>query len=100
METSTHHLKPEPVRTTEFTLALDESEAEQALAPGYEPLLIGRAWKAGRYSGEDFTIQADGTAWRPAGNKLFLQERRQEQEGSLRMTSRAWQLAHAAGRRR
>ncbi len=84
-----HHLKPQPVRITEFAPALSGPQAEQALAPGYEPPVIGGAWKAGCYWGEDFVLQPDGTVGCPAGKKLFLQERRQERNGSLRMVYEA-----------
>jgi len=82
-----HHLKP--VRTTEFSPALDTPQAGQAPVQGYEPPVVGGAWKTGRYSGEDFALQPDGTVRCPAGNSLFLQERRQEREGSLRMVYEA-----------
>jgi hypothetical protein len=84
-----HHLKPEQVRTTEFAPAFNASNAEQALVSGYEPPIIGRTWKTGRYAGEDFTLQADGTVCCPAGKNLFLQEHRQERDGSLRMVYEA-----------
>lgn len=84
-----HHLKPEPVRTTEFAPALGTPQTGQVSAQGYEPPVIGGTWKAGYYSGEDFALQADGTVCCPAGNKLFLQEHRQERDGSLRMVYEA-----------
>ncbi|HEX4203031.1 MAG TPA: hypothetical protein VHZ51_02295 [Ktedonobacteraceae bacterium] len=84
-----HHLKPEPLRIAEFAPAFGEPQTEQAPAQGYEPPVIGGAWKAGCYSGEDFALQADGTVCCPEGKKLFLQERRQEQDGSLRMVYEA-----------
>jgi len=82
-------LKPEPLRTTEFAPALGEPQAEQAPAPGYEPPVIGRTWKAGCYSGKDFALQPDGTVCCPAGNRLFPQEHRQERDGSLRIVYEA-----------
>ncbi|WP_242527267.1 hypothetical protein [Ktedonosporobacter rubrisoli] len=84
-----HHLKPEPVRTTEFAPALATFQSEQVPASGYEPPVIGKAWKAGRYSGGDFTLQTDGTVGCPEGKKLFHQECRQERDGSLRMVYEA-----------
>ena len=84
-----HHLKPVALRTTEFAPALGAQQAGQAPAQGYEPPVIGGGWKAGRYAGEDFTLQADGTVCCPEGKKLFLQERRQEGDGSLRMVYEA-----------
>ena len=84
-----HHLKPEPLRTTEFAPALGEQQAGQTPTQGYEPPVIGGAWKAGCYSGEDFTLQADGTVRCPAGNSLFSQERRKARDGSLRVVYEA-----------
>jgi hypothetical protein len=84
-----HHLKPEQVRTTEFASALDEPPVGQAPAQGYEPPVIGGAWKAGRYSDENFALQADGTVCCPADKKLFPQERRRERDGSLRIVYEA-----------
>ncbi len=84
-----HHLHPDPVRTTEFAPALDAPQAGQTSMGGYEPPVIGGTWKAGCYSGEDFALQADGTVCCPEGKKLFLQEHRQERDGSLRMVYEA-----------
>jgi hypothetical protein len=80
-----HHLKPEPVRTTEFVPALDQPEAGQPPAQGYGAPVIGRAWKAGRYSGQDFALQPDGTVLCPAHQKLLPHEHRREADGSLRV---------------
>jgi hypothetical protein len=84
-----HQLDPTPLRTTEFAPAFSEQQAGQTPKPGYEPPVIGGAWKAGCYSGEDFTLQVDGTVRCPAGNSLFSQERRQERDGSLRVVYEA-----------
>src|SRR5262249_7327582 len=75
-----HVLKPEPLRTTEFAPALCTLQAEQAPAQGYEPPVVGGAWKAGRYAGKDFALQPDGTVCCPAGKRLFPQEQRQERD--------------------
>jgi hypothetical protein len=80
-----HHLKPERLRTTEFAPALDETTTSQ----GYEPPVIGRTWKAGRYAGENFALQPEGTVCCPAGNQLFPQDRRREEDGSLRIVYEA-----------
>jgi hypothetical protein len=80
-----HHLKPESVRTTEFAPALDQPEAGQPPAQGYGAPVIGRAWKAGRYWGQDFALQPDGTVLCPAHQKLFPHEHRREADGSLRV---------------
>src|SRR5215472_14227586 len=84
-----HVLKPEPLRTTEFASALCTPQAEQASAQGYEPPVVGGAWKAGRYAGKDFALQPDGTVCCPAGKRLFPQEHRREREGSLRIVYQA-----------
>jgi uncharacterized protein YciI len=84
-----HMLKPEPVRTTEFAPAHGEAKAGQAPPQGYEPPVIGGAWKAERYSGEDFVLQPDGTVCCPEGKRLFPQERRWEGDGSVRIVYEA-----------
>lgn len=84
-----HHLKPEPLRTTAFPPALHEPQAGQAPDHGYEPPIIGGAWKAGHFTGEDFALQPDGTVGCPAGKSLFPQERRREGDGSLRVVYEA-----------
>lgn len=76
-----HRLAPTPLRITEFAPAVSEPTAQQ----GYGPPVVGGAWKAGRFSGQDFTLQLDGTMRCPAGNALFPCERRREQGGSLRI---------------
>jgi len=84
-----HLLKPEPLRTTEFAPALCETKAGQKPEQGYEPPVVGGTWKAGCYSGKDFALQPDGTVSCPAGNMLFPQERRREEDGSLRIVYEA-----------
>jgi hypothetical protein len=80
-----HHLKPEPLRTTEFAPALLPSPPHAAPASGYAPPEVGSAWKAGRFSGSDFTLQPDGTLQCPANQELRVQEQRREIDGSLRV---------------
>lgn len=46
---------------------------------------VGSAWKAGRFSGQDFALQPDGTLRCPADQKLIPHEQRQEADGSLRV---------------
>ena len=46
---------------------------------------MGSAWKTGRFSGSDFTIQPDGTLHCPANQELRVQEKRREIDGSLRV---------------
>ena len=78
-----HQLEPAPVRTTEFAPA----SASPGTAPpaGYAPPQVGSAWKAGRFAGQDFVLQPDGTAQRPADQKLVPHEQRREADGSLRV---------------
>ncbi len=42
-------------------------------------------WKAGRFSGQDFTLQPDGTLHCPAGKTLRLTEQQSFADGSLRV---------------
>jgi hypothetical protein len=69
------------MRTTAFAEARSQSQEPQ----GYAPPVIGGSWKAGRFSGQAFTLQPNGTVRCPAGKKLFPCERRKEQGGSLRI---------------
>ena len=52
---------------------------------GYAPPQVGLSWKAGRFSGQDFALQPDGTLRCPADQKLVLHEQRREVDGSLRV---------------
>ena len=87
-----HHLKPEPLRTTEFAPAIP-SPSEQvathllssAPACGYGPPATATSWKTGRFTGADFPLQPNGTLRCPAGQELRAQERRREADGSLRV---------------
>jgi hypothetical protein len=87
-----HHLEPTPLRTTEFAPALPSASSQAATraassapASGYGPPTSAASWKAGRFSGQDFPLQPDGTLRCPAGQSLRVQERRQEANGSLRV---------------
>ncbi|HJT55369.1 MAG TPA: hypothetical protein VJ761_02650, partial [Ktedonobacteraceae bacterium] len=83
-----HQLQPEPVRTTEFAPALPPASAIPAhIAPpsGYAFPQVGLPWKTGRFSGQDFTLQPDGTLRCPADQKLIPHEHRREADGSLRV---------------
>ncbi len=84
-----HQLAPEPVRTTEFAPALPCAQGQQTLstspAQGYGPPHLALPWKAGRFSGQDFLFQPDGTLRCPAGQSLVAHERRREADGSLRV---------------
>jgi len=76
-----HQLHPDPARTTEFAPALTYT----APPSGYAPAQVGLPWKAGRFSGQDFALQPDGTLRCPAGQSLIAHERRRETDGSLRV---------------
>src|SRR2546428_1891358 len=52
---------------------------------GYGPAEGALPWKAGRFSGRDFTLQPDGTLRCPAKQSLVAHERRKEADGSLRV---------------
>ena len=80
-----HQLQPEPVRTTEFAPALSPPSPQTAPPSGYAPPQVGLPWKAGRFSGQDFALQPDGTLRCPADQKLFPHEQRREADGSLRV---------------
>ncbi len=43
------------------------------------------SWKTGRFSGQDFPLQPDGTLRCPANQSLVAHERRRETDGSLRV---------------
>jgi hypothetical protein len=79
-----HQLHPDPVRTTEFAPALLEAK-EQPSSSGYGKPSVAAPWKAGRFSGQDFTLQPDGTLRCPANQSLMAHERRKEADGSLRV---------------
>jgi len=80
-----HQLKPQPLRTTEFAPALSPPSPPSAPASGYAPPEVGSAWKAGRFAGQDFALQPDGTLRCPADQKLTPHEHRREADGSLRI---------------
>jgi hypothetical protein len=87
-----HQLEPTPIRITEFAPAIPPQSEQAAMrpaspahAPGYGPPTTATSWKAGRFSGQDFPLQPDGTLRCPAGSALIPHERRREADGSLRM---------------
>ena len=76
------------MRTTEFAPALSPAHKEspaQAPVQGYGPAEVALPWKAGRFSGQDFALQPDGTLRCPASQSLVAHERRREADGSLRV---------------
>ncbi len=84
-----HQLEPTPMRITEFAPALPPQSEQAAASPvyaaGYGPPITATSWKAGRFSGQDFALQSDGTLQCPAGQTLIPHERRREADGSLRV---------------
>jgi hypothetical protein len=46
---------------------------------------VALPWKAGRFSGQAFALQPDGTLRCPADQSLVVHERRREADGSLRV---------------
>ncbi len=80
-----HQLHPDPVRTIEFAPALSPPSPHTAPPSGYAPPHVGLSWKAGRFSGQDFAPQPDGTLRCPADQKLIPHEQRREVDGSLRV---------------
>jgi hypothetical protein len=83
-----HQLHPDPVRTTEFAPALPPAHKEspaQAPVQGYGPAEVALRRIAGRFSGQDFVLQPDGTLRCPASQSLVAHERRREADGSLRV---------------
>jgi len=80
-----HQLEPSPIRTTEFAPAVSEINEQPPLTCGYDKPAVATAFKAGRFSGQDFTLQPDGTLRCPAQQSLVVHERRKEADGSLRL---------------
>jgi hypothetical protein len=80
-----HQLDPAPVRTTEFAPAAAPTSPRTAPPVGYAPPQVGSAWKAGRFAGQDFALQPDGTLRCPAEQQLTPHEHRREADGSLRV---------------
>src|SRR6266566_458755 len=80
-----HQLEPEPMRTTEFAPAVSEAKEQQPPSSGYGKPSVAAPWKAGRFSGQDFVLQSDGTLRCPANQSLVAHERRKEADGSLRV---------------
>src|SRR5256714_1170894 len=87
-----HRLEQTPIRTTEFAPAISPQSEQTATRPassapatGYGSPTTATSWKTGRFSGQDFPLQPDGTLRCPAGKPLHPQERRREADGSLRV---------------
>ena len=87
-----HQLRPQPLRTTEFAPAIPPQGEQGATPPtslapasGYGSPTAATSWKAGRFTGQDFSLQPDGTLRCPAGQALTAHEQRHEVDGSLRV---------------
>jgi hypothetical protein len=80
-----HQLQSDPVRTTEFAPAPSEDEAEPPHTCGYGKPTVAVSFKAGRFSGQDFVLQSDGTLRCPANRSLTAHERRREADDSWRV---------------
>jgi hypothetical protein len=88
-------LSPTEMRTTEFAPATEETQPvstdEPALAEALTPAITYGPPKFARLSfthgfpGSTFPLQPDGTLRCPANHPLYLQERRPERDGSLRI---------------
>jgi hypothetical protein len=80
-----HQLAPEPLRTTEFAPAVSETKEQPSRTCGYGKPAVTASFKVGRFSGQDFALQPDGTLRCPANQKLSAHERRKEADESLRV---------------
>jgi hypothetical protein len=80
-----HQLLTSPLRTTEFAPAVAATNEQQPPTRGYGKPIVATAFKVGRFSGQDFTLQPDGTLRCPANQTLSVHERRKEADGSLRL---------------
>jgi hypothetical protein len=80
-----HQLEPLPIRTTEFAPAVSAINEQQPPTAGYGKPMVAVAFKAERFSGQDFTLQSDGTLRCPANQKLSAHAQRREADGSLRV---------------
>ncbi|MEO6889686.1 MAG: hypothetical protein ABI456_10345, partial [Ktedonobacteraceae bacterium] len=84
-----HQIEPTPLRTTEFASSIPPPSKQAAgssvPASGYGLPTPATSWKTGRFSGQEFPLQPDGTLRCPAGQKLPAQEQRPETDGSLRV---------------
>lgn len=84
-----HCLHPTSMRTTEFAKALAPSLPapipDQTPSVTYGPPEWARVAREGSFSGTDFAEQPDGTLRCPAGHPLYAQERRAEENGTLRV---------------
>jgi hypothetical protein len=80
-----HQLEPTPLRTTEFAPPIAKAAERAAPSSGYGVPTVALPFKRGRFSGQDFLLQPDGTLRCPAGQALAATEERRERDGSLRL---------------
>lgn len=80
-----HQGEPAPLRTTEFAPAQAQANEQRPVICGYGKPTVAAPWKAGRFCGQDFALQPDGTVRCPANQTLSAHERRKEADGSLRV---------------
>src|SRR5579872_6785149 len=75
------------MRTTEFAPAqpISPPAADPPRSSTYGPPQFARAAQMGGFAGDRFLPQADGTLRCPAGSPLYLQERRPERDGAVRV---------------
>jgi hypothetical protein len=73
------------LRTTEFAPAGAFALEEDGPSAGYGKPSAATSWKAGRFSGDAFPLQPDGTLRCPADKALHPTEQRREADGSLRV---------------
>lgn len=94
------HLSQAELRTTEFapaheaeTFPIDEPEAAPPPTVTYGAPQWARPSFTHGFPGSAFTLEPDGTLRCPANHPLYLQERRPERDGSLRLLYAA-RIAH------
>jgi hypothetical protein len=80
-----HQVEPTPLRTTELAPAQAQANEQRSVTCGYGKPTVAAPWKAGRFSGQGFALQPDGTVRCPANQTLSAHERRKEADGSLRV---------------
>jgi hypothetical protein len=84
-----HRLHPTPMRITAFASALAEPlpvpPPERRSEVIYGPPEWARTARVGILAGTHFIEQPDGTLRCPAGHPLYAQERRAEEEGTVRV---------------
>jgi hypothetical protein len=84
-----HRLHRTPLRTTEFAPAqaqpLPSPVSDQRACVAYGPPKFARAASMRGFAADAFTLQPDGTLRCPAGQPLYVQERRPERDGSVRV---------------